>query len=262
MHTHSEFSLDSTCPIIDMANAQKEMGTNIFAVTDHFDLPYYKARNSIDSILACYEEIDKTNVDGIEIIKGIEMSEIQWDYPETKRIIKKINPDVVIGSVHSILFKGEISIHLRDFKKLTEAELDEFLHLYFSEVYKTARCGCDIIGHLTLPLRYLASKFNIFVDLNNYKDDIDKILKYIVENNIALEINTSALKAGIKDFLPDKEIIKRYLDMGGKMLTLGSDAHTSENASYGFDKAKEMLNSLGVNEAYYFKDRKPIKYGL
>ncbi len=262
MHTHSEFSLDSTCPIIDMANAQKKMGTNIFAVTDHFDLPYYKARNSIGSILACYEEIDKTNVDGIEIIKGIEISEMQWDYPETKRIIKKINPDVVIGSVHSILFKGEISIHLRDFKKLTEAELDEFLHLYFSEVYKTARCGCDIIGHLTLPLRYLASKFNIFVDLNNYKDDIDKILKYIIENNIALEINTSALKAGIKDFLPDKTIVKRYLDMGGKMLTLGSDAHICENASYGFIKAKEMLNSLGVNEAYYFKNRFPIKYEL
>ena len=262
MHTHSEFSIDSACPIIDMALAQKEMGTQIFAVTDHFDLPYYKARKSIKSIKDCHKNINEINIDGVEILKGIEMSEMQWDYPETKNIINILKPDVVIGSVHSVLFKGEISIHLRDFSKLTENELKDFMHLYFGEVYKTALCGCDILGHLTLPIRYFASKFNININLNDYKNDIDKILKYIIKNNIALEINTSALKNGLKDFLPDKNILNRYFDMGGKLITLGSDAHASENASYGFIKAKEMLNSLGINEAYYFKNRQPIKYEL
>lgn len=262
MHTHSEHSIDSSCPITDMATAQKNAGTTIFAVTDHFDLPYYKARNSIKSINACYKNIDELNIDGVEILKGIEISEMNWDKKDTERILEELKPDVVIGSVHSVLYKGEISIHLRDFSKLTKEELDDFMHLYFKCVYNNIRCGCDILGHLTLPLRYLGAKYNIFIDLVPYEDEINKILDYIIKNNIALEINTSALKNGIKDFLPDKNIIEKYKNMGGKLITLGSDAHTKENASYGFIEAKEMLLSLGITEAYYFKNRQPIKYSL
>lgn len=262
MHTHSLYSPDSKCPIADMAEEQKNKGTTIFAVTDHLDLPYYKARKSFKKIQACFNEIGSLNVENIEILKGIEISEMDWDKKATDRILKDLKPDVVIGSVHSVLFKKNLSIHRMNFSVLTKEELNEFMHLYFKEVYKNISCGCDILGHLTLPLRYLGAKFNIFINLVPYEDEINKILEYIIKNNIALEINTSALSAGIKDFLPDKTIIEKYKNMGGKLITLGSDAHIKENASFGFNEAKEMLFSLGITEAYYYKNRTPIKYTL
>lgn len=263
MHTHSKYSPDSACSITDMASQQKNMGAAIFAVTDHFiNIPYSKSTESFDLIKSCFEEIDTLSIEGIEIIKGIEIGDMYLNKQETQSIIDKLNPDVVIGSVHVVPYKKLSHIHLMDFSSLTEDELNEFMHLYFETVYKNIRCGCDILGHLTLPLRYLSAKFNIFIDLLPYEDQINKILEYIVKNNIALEINTSALKSGLMDFLPDKNIVKKYRDMGGILITLASDAHIKENASYGFTEAKEMLASLGITEAYYFKNRKPIKYVL
>ncbi len=262
MHTHSNHSTDSKCPMIDMVQAQKEMGAKIFAITDHFDMPNYQAKKAIKSIKSCHKEIDELKNNDIEILKGIEFGEASWDLKFANRFIKGLQPDVVICSTHSVLFKNSLFLHNTDFSTYTKEEINDYLLLYFKGVQKNLKMDCDILAHLTLPLRYFKAKFDIDVDITLYNEQINLILDYIIKNNIALEINTSALKAGIKDFLPDKTIIKRYLDMGGKMLTLGSDAHASENASYGFIKAKEMLNSLGVFEAYYFKNRKPIKYEL
>ena len=90
-------------------------------------------------------------------------------------------------------------------------------------------------------------------------------MEVLYEDNHLIIVNKSVGEIVQGDKTGDEplpEIIKRYLDMGGKLITLGSDAHAKENASYGFDKAKEMLNSLGVFEAYYFKNRQPIKYNL
>ena len=262
MHTHSNHSTDSKCPIEDMVQAQKEMGTTIFAVTDHFDMPNYVAKKAIKSIKNCHKKIDELQGQGIEILKGIEFGEASWDLKFANKFIKEIQPDVVICSTHSVLYKGSLFSHNTDFSTYTKEEINEYLLIYFRELQKNLKMDCDILAHLTLPLRYFKAKYNIDIDLALYQYQINSILEYIIKHNIALEINTSALKTGIKDFLPDKEIIKRYLDMGGKLITLGSDAHAKENASYGFIKAKEMLNSLGVFEAYYFKNRQPVKYEL
>ncbi|MBE7091964.1 MAG: histidinol-phosphatase HisJ family protein [Clostridiales bacterium] len=264
MHTHSEFSTDSVCPILDMAKAQKEMGTNIFAVTDHFDMSTYVEKKSIQAIKNCHNKIDGLQLNDIEILKGIEFGEANWDIKLANNLIKELQPDVAICSTHAILIKSSLCIHIHNtnFSTFTKEEINNFFLLYFKGVQENIKMDCDILAHLTLPLRYFKAKYDIDVDITHYNEQINLILDYIIKNNIALEINTSALKTGIKDFLPDKEIVNRYLDMGGKMLTLGSDAHASENASYGFIKAKEMLNSLGITEAYYFKNRQPVKYEL
>lgn len=262
MHTHSNYSKDSKCPLEDMVQAQKEMGATIFAITDHLDMPNQAARKSTESIKNCHKKIDEIRSDDIEILKGIELGDANWDIKFVNRFIKELQPDVVICSTHSVLAKKYLFIHNTDFSTFTKEEINDYLLVYFKEMQKNLKMDCDILAHLTLPLRYFKAKYDMDIDITPYNEQIDVILKYLIENNIALEINTSALKTGIKDFLPDKDIVKRYLDMGGKMITLGSDAHTSENARYGFAEVKQMLNSLGVTEAYYFKNRQPIKYPL
>ena len=97
--------------------------------------------------------------------------------------------------------------------------------------------------------------------LKKYKEKIDKILGIIIEKEIALEINTSSYEA-LNDFMPTKEIIEKYFNMGGRLLTVGSDAHVTQNASVNFEKAIEFIKKTGFEYLYYFKERKPIKYKI
>ena len=99
------------------------------------------------------------------------------------------------------------------------------------------------------------------MDLKLFQEAITEILKQTVKKKKALEINTSAFFM-IHDFMPDKEIIKQYYDMGGRLITLGSDAHVSENASTHFDEAKAFLKKIGFTQAYYYQNRTPIGYAL
>ena len=96
------------------------------------------------------------------------------------------------------------------------------------------------------------------MDLKNFADKTDIILKEIINRGIALEINTSCLDTNYNALMPDIPIIKRYKELGGYLLTLGSDAHTAERIAHGFDYALSELSRLGFKNIYYYKNRKPI----
>ena len=107
---------------------------------------------------------------------------------------------------------------------------------------------------MTCPLRYIAGKYGIKVDLSVFDGKITEILKEIIKKCIALEVNTSSYSS-LNDSMPCKDILKKYFDMGGYLITLGSDAHIAENASYCFDKAMETLKEIGFKNIYYYKNR-------
>ena len=103
----------------------------------------------------------------------------------------------------------------------------------------------DTLGHLDYVVRYSPNR-NSNYSPRDYQDVIDEILKFIIEKDIKLEINTSNLSKGFDFFNPHTDIIKRYKELGGKYVTLGSDAHKAEYIGYGFDKAYEIANSFDL----------------
>ena len=105
---------------------------------------------------------------------------------------------------------------------------------------------------------YANGKYKFGIDLVNYKDKINKILDEIIARNIALEINTSSVDR-LNDFMPNDDIIKAYYEKGGRLITLGSDAHTPSRASIDFDKAVATLKEIGFDGIYYFENRQPHK---
>ncbi len=266
MHTHSENSHDSKCKIEDMMWAQIENGTNIFAVTDHFDTSFYDDYDVFSPIKNSHKTVAELNQkygDKCKILAGIEIGESFW-FPEIYEKIKNhLDFDVIIGSVHCVRSQHFIEPYSKyDFSNMPQSVLEEWLDKYFDDVLSMLKfMDFDILAHLTCPLRYIIGKFKRSVDISLYEKYIYKILNEIINRNIALEVNTSSFEH-LNDFMPTTDIIKMYYQKGGRLITLGSDAHTRDRASIGFDKAVESLKEIGFDGIYYFEKRKPIKISI
>ena len=129
---------------------------------------------------------------------------------------------------------------------------------YFNDVLKTVQnCDFDVLCHLTLPVRYICGKHKRDIDLSQYDEIIDEILKTLISRDKALELNTSEIaNVGL---MPNKEILMRYRQLGGTKLTIGTDSHFKENIAKGFDVALDALRDLGFDAYYYYKNRQPIE---
>lgn len=264
MHVHSQNSHDSNARIADIAKVCVEKNISAFAVTDHCDVQYYIDRDMPSCIKGSIEEVEQVakEFEGkIEIYKGIEIGEGIWDTVHTSEILSKHDYDVVIGSVHAVRYKDYTDPYSTiDFSDWTEKEIYEYLQVYFEEVLQMVQTiPCDIMAHLTCPLSYIKGKYNKNADATKYKDKISEILRYIIENNIAMEINASRFDTPYGVLMPDGWIIKQFREMGGYLVTLGSDAHVPENAGKDLDKAIEALRKYGFDGYYYYKNRKSIK---
>ncbi len=262
MHTHSEHSHDSSCKIEDMARANAKLGTGIFAVTDHFDTASHKTYDVFTPIKKGHAEIAelRKKYPSELILRGIEISE-GFRAPEiAKKAREMLDYDVIIGSVHLVRHpRLNYAYSAIDFGALAEEEIYDFLDCYFDDMLTMLeKDDFDILAHLTCPLRYINGKYKRGVSLERYGEKITKILKKIISSGIALEVNTSSIDM-LGDFMPGANILKEYRKLGGYLITLGSDAHVEKNASFGFGAARNALRTLGFENIYYYKNRKPYQ---
>lgn len=267
MHTHSNHSHDSECKVSDMADTAKKRGLCGFAVTDHCDIKYYEtldikgvARGSVDDAVKMNSETDLT------VLRGIEIGEATWNKNIAEQIINEFDFDVVIGSVHTVKFdEYEMPYSQNDFKKMGRETAEKYLNQYFDDMLEMIEsCNFDILAHLTCPLRYINGKYEMGVDCKMYENKIKSILERIIERKIALEINTSCVYEGSRycELMPERWIIQMYKDMGGYLVTTGSDAHIAENSANDFDVLYDMLKQIGFKNTYYYKNRCAIQCAI
>jgi histidinol-phosphatase (PHP family) len=115
----------------------------------------------------------------------------------------------------------------------------------------------DSLGHLTYPVRYICGKYGKKLDMTVFSEVIDEILVTLIKNNKALEINTSGCRQKLNATMPDESIVKRYKELGGKLITVGSDAHYAEHLGADIDKAYEIALRCGFTEVAVYQDRTP-----
>lgn len=262
MHTHSEQSPDSICPIDDLCRAQIERGIQAFALTDHCDIEYCHTqdveaavRASVASALSARERYrGKT-----EVLCGVEIGDSLWDMEFAKGLLCRFPFDVVIGSVHAVRYPNYSMPYSHiDFSEMSKAFLEDFLTLYFEELLLTLEnFPCDVMAHLTCPLRYINGKYHKGIKIDAWRGKIDEILEYIIAHNIALEVNTSGLGTPWDTLMPQKELIARYRSMGGYLITLGSDAHKANRAAFGFEEAEALLRAMGFEATFLYRNRRP-----
>ncbi len=265
MHTHSEWSHDSTSPIADMRTAANARGLSVMAVTDHCDVFSFRDYDILAPLLRQREQLLALNEEGkgCRLLSGVEIGEGFW-YPEVLRRVEGLLPyDVIIGSVHALRPDGRTSIYSReDFGRFSDEELDAYLALYFEDVLTLiSTTDLDILAHLTCPLRYIVTKHGKSVDLAHHEDAIGRILEEVIRRGLALEVNLSSL-AATGEPMPPTFLLRRYQEMGGSRVTIGTDAHTPDRVGVGLAETAERLLSLGFTEALYFEGRRGIPYPL
>jgi len=266
MHTHSEHSHDSVCKIRDMADAQMEKGMDGFAVTDHFDTHSYLRYDVVTPIGKAAEEARALNEklgDRFRVLTGVEISEGFW-HPEIYEQVRRLTDyDVILGSVHLVQYKDLTRAYSAlDFPSLSREVIEEYLDRYFTDMLTMIDCGeFDVLCHLTFLQRYINGKFGIGIDRAKYDEKIDLILQKIIKKGIALEVNVSSYRI-LGDFLPDREILKRYHEMGGYLVTVGTDAHAPQDAGKNYDKALLTLKEIGFRNLFFYENRIPQQISL
>lgn len=261
MHTHSESSHDSECPVCDMADAAYNSNLSGFAVTDHCDIEYC---DSIDLFkLSENSTRDANSVRGrVTALKGTEIGEGFWNIDVAEKILNSYDFDVVIGSVHAVKFKGyDMPYSQINFDEMESETIKKYMDKYFDDMLEMIdRVDFDILAHMTCPLRYINGKYNCGIGIEDYSEKIKLILKMIIEKGIALEINTSCVfdESGYCELLPEQSIIKLYKELGGYLITTGSDAHIAENSANYFDELYVVLKEIGFENTYYYKNRVAI----
>ncbi|HEY8419766.1 MAG TPA: histidinol-phosphatase HisJ family protein [Clostridia bacterium] len=257
LHTHTNFSFDTTQDILGLIERAKELGIKYLAITDHFENGSKYATRPLDIPLYCktinsYKEAAKQR--GIELLLGIEVGYIPQKNEENARIIEEFPFDYVINSLHEIDGKDCY------FPEYHEGK-DKFTsyNTYFEKVLESVEAPYyySAIGHLGYVVRkapYNPKEYKY----SEFQDILDIILKRIIVKQKILEINSSA--EGLSEpTIPNLELIKRYYELGGRLITFGSDAHRAQKLNENFELIHGMLKDIGFKYFTVVKNRQHLE---
>lgn len=267
-HTHSINSHDGRETIDDLCAHAIKIGLSGIAISDH-TLPapygcedYENIKKSIEEARECQDKYNGK----LTIITAFELDD--RTAPSGNKPFYDLEPDFVLSSLHSTMIFRDHFSHT-PYKNLFQQSdiipdeiIEEFLVLYYNKLEKKLDEDIDAVAHITYPFRYLNGVSNRNYKTESYFHLIEPILKKIIKTDRCLELNTSGKANKWNEFMPDEYILKRYYELGGRDITLGSDAHRCENLAVGFSEAKDLLKSIGFRHACYYLNREKHKYNL
>lgn len=252
-HTHTSFSFDSDAPAEQMIRRACELEIEHYTITDHLEINMEETHDCARKGAELFPQLKEKYKGRIKLHFGIELGQALHDKELSEKILSDYDFDFVIGSLHNL--EGEEDFYFLDY---TGLDCDELLKRYFDELLALAEWnGFDVLGHITYPLRYICGKYGIEVDIEKHYDTIDKILTTVIKNGKGIEINSSGLFTEIKKTSPDLPLVRRYRELGGKIITVGSDAHTVQRVGAGIEEAIETARASGFSEICYYEKRKP-----
>lgn len=256
-HLHSSFSSDSESPMESMIQQGIRLGLPVMCFTEHMDLDFPCKTLSFLTDLPVYEEtllrLKRQYQDSIELCFGLEMGLQPHLKKEIPKLAASLDFDFLIGSTH---LADRLDPYEKDFYEgRTEQEAYE---RYFEVLLKNLHTfSCfDTCGHIDYVVRYGPNK-NKEYSYRKYADLLDEILKILIHKGIGLECNTAGFKYKLGHPHPTEEVLIRYRELGGEILTLGSDAHMPEHIAYDFPRAGELLKACGFRYYTIFRKRKP-----
>ena len=257
-HMHCSFSEDSNTPMEDMINKSIELGLKEICFTDHVDYSIITDNVEKDYIVN-YDEYfrsieyfqNKYN-DKITIKKGIEMGLQNHILSKCMEDIEKNEFDFVIASIHTI---NKLELIERDFYK--DKSQFEAYRQYYEILYNMIKKfkNYSVLGHLDVVKRY--GDLNNVIDDNAFSDIIDEILKMAIYDGKGIEINTSSFRYKLPDLTPSSYILKRYKELGGKIITTGSDSHNPAQVAREFKIIYNRLQEFGYEYVCTFDKMKP-----
>lgn len=253
-HMHTNFSSDSESLAEAMVEQSIRLGLPGICLTDHYDKDYFNGEFQLNTedYYQKVKELRERYRDKIDIRFGVELGLQEHLGEWLSSYVKSYPFDYVIGSMHVLNGKDPY------YRELFEGcDAREVLREYFVSTEKNLESFHDFqsLGHLDYLARYFAKELDGY-RYQDYADEIDAVLKKLIEHQVALEINTAGYKTMNRPN-PDREVIRRYRELGGEMITIGADAHIPEYIGYQFEQTAELICSCGFRFYTIFRRKMP-----
>ncbi len=254
-HIHSAFSFDCSVPLEQVCERAIALGIPEICVTDHIDFVpddpstgYFQPEAYFAAIETCRQKYG----DRLIIRAGAEMGE-PHRFPYESEVLADEYPfDFILGSLHWVRDRLVLSREYFEGRSAREA-----YEAYFEELYLMVRVGgFDVLGHLDVAKRYGFDVHGPF-DPREYEEAIREVLRACVEVGIGIEVNTSTLRRPVRQPSPTLTVLRWYREMGGEIVTLGSDAHELDHIGYALDDMVALLKEAGFTHVASFVDHQP-----
>jgi len=253
-HMHSNLSCDSKATMAEMSRAALEKGIREIAFTEHFDpkpedicAGFYDPARYFESLEAARREFALL---GLTIRAGVEVGEYHRYRDVIQPVIDAWPYDLVLGSLH---WSGEDNIFDVAFYRAHAAE--EIMPRYFAEMIEMVRDGgFDVLAHADVVKRAAFSVYGRFDDCD-WEDAIRPVWQACIETGIGIEINTSGLRLSVAEAHPGLDALRWYREMGGELLTIGSDSHRPDQVGSGLAAGLDMARQAGFTRVCTFERR-------
>lgn len=253
-HIHTNYSPDGESDMETMIEASIAKGLKEIALTDHVDdniyTPLIDYGEYFDSFNACRDKYSGR----ITLIFGVEIGLGPGMFETASLLVQKYPFDFVIGSSHAVNGADLYYDNYCRGKDKKTAYTNYFIDMI--ENIDSTKELC-VYGHLDFISRYGVYADNS-VAYEEYRDIIDDVLKKLIESGKGIEINTSGYRYGINGTYPQLSILKRYKELGGEIVTIGSDAHNPNDIAGRFDAAYDMLETVGFKYITLYRNLKPV----
>lgn len=257
LHIHSNNSPDADDSVDDICAAAIDKKLAYVAIADHCDIDMYikdryesRIRQSYLDMLNAQDTFDGK----IEILRGVELGNALSDSVLADKVAESKPYDVVLGSQHHV--SGMDDFAGIDFERADPMPL---LSRYFDEVMEMVQWGgFDVLTHLTYPLRYINGVYHRGVVISEFYPKIEEIMKKLIASGKALEINTSGLRQPYGLTMPGLGELELYHSLGGRLITLGSDAHSKEDVGANIIDGMRLAKKAGFGEYFIYKQRSPV----
>ena len=195
----------------------------------------------------------------IRLRLGLELGEAPWNFAETEKMMASAPElDFVIGSIHSLSQAygwQDLYFAASDDPVECRTQIGDYLSL----VLRLAKWGqFNVLGHLTLPLRYMNENRGLSVSFDGFESEVEEIFRTLIANGCGIELNTNRCH----DPLPDRKWLTMYRELGGEIITLGSDAHRPGHVGCVIRERQQLLRECGFTQFCTFEKKTPIFHAL
>jgi len=250
-HMHTEVSADSAMKAADALERAAKLGVGA-VFTEHEDMDFPGEKDFTFSPEDYWKKYEALRGEGERLRLGVELGMQEGLAEKNRAFVKKAPFDQVIGSIHTLL---GFDLY---YETLYEGrEKDEIYRLYLRAMASCVRSHgafIDILAHIDYIARYAAYR-DTELTYAVYGEEIDEVLAALIETDTVLELNTRRFDApqGKASLVP---IFRRYRELGGREVTLGSDAHDACAVAFAFCEAQDLAESLGLRIVTFFARRK------
>ena len=269
-HNHSQFSFDGKRTSVEAsARAAAEAGLGGICFTDHCDHYVPPMKASFENVVPEYFNVEEQQAeisrvqsligDRTRLLKGIEIGMYEECHEQIRKVLDENSFDQIIASVHYIEKTDPYYGGYYDGKDWKQA-----YGTYLETIYREMKWleDFDIMGHYDYIVRY-ASYPVTSIRYRDFSDIFDEMFRYLIQEGKALEINTKSYEGHRGRMVePDNDVLLRYREMGGEIVSLGSDSHEPSRVGAGFTRHAAFLKSLGFRWTAHYESRRLIQLPL